>query len=214
MNKPFTPAKRNSRSHQIALTAKKLFLTQGIDPIKMTDIAAECHLGVATLYRYFRVKKGLVIAVGLMVWEETYEGFAKISDACEKKRLTGYRHLECLLMHFYDLFHEDKDFFLFVRDFDTFCLKEHVQPEELSENDAIFLRIKDLFMKAGERGLQDGSIQPRKDYELTYFAFSRTLLGLGEKLIGENAIVQSDKITDGDKQFLSLIDVLLTYFAH
>ena len=122
MNKPFTPAKRASKSNQIVLTAKKLFLEQGIDPVKMTDIADACDLGVATLYRYFRVKKGLVIAAGLLVWEEAYEDFATIAEASKKVGANGYESLKSLAMHFYTLFHDDKDFFLFVRDFDSFCI--------------------------------------------------------------------------------------------
>lgn len=214
MNKPFTPAKRASKSNQIVLTAKKLFLEQGIDLVKMTDIADACDLGVATLYRYFRVKKGLVIAAGLLVWEEAYEDFATIAEASKKVGANGYESLKSLAMHFYTLFHEDKDFFLFVRDFDSFCIKERVLPSELTENDAIFLKIKDLFMAAGQRGIQDGSVRPHEDFEITYFAFSRALLSLGEKLIGDTAIVQSDKLTDSDKQILALINVLLAYFAH
>jgi AcrR family transcriptional regulator len=214
MNKPFTPAKRASRSYAIVLAAKKLFLAQGIDPVKMTDIAKECRLGVATLYRYFRVKKGVVIAVGALVWGEAYEDFKAIAEASEREKLNGFESLKRLAGHFYTLFHDNKDFFLFVRDFDSFCIKERVLPSELAENDAIFLKIKDLFMAAGQRGIQDGSVRPHEDFEITYFAFSRALLSLGEKLIGDTAIVQSDKLTDSDKQILALINVLLAYFAH
>ena len=179
----------------------------------MTDIAKSSHLGVATLYRYFRVKKNLVIAAGTLLWKEEYLTFAKISDQCENEGLNGAASLRKLMLHFYDLFLTRKEFFLFIRDFDSFCHEERVRVEELRDYDQNFIAIRDLFLRTGERGQKDGSLNPIPNSETIYFAFSRAVLGLGEKLIGENAIVPSDKTSDGESQILALINVLSGYLT-
>lgn len=48
-------------NHAIDVSAK-MFLQNGIENVKMTDIADECGIGVATLYRYFGTKTGITIA--------------------------------------------------------------------------------------------------------------------------------------------------------
>jgi AcrR family transcriptional regulator len=213
MNKPFSPAKKDKVANRIAVQARTLFLKEGIAPVKMTDVADACHLGVATLYRYFRLKKNLVIASGVLLWQEEYQAFAEISSSCKAENLNGAASLRKLMLHFYDLFRIRKEFFLFVRDFDVFCHQEKVKPDELVAYDQNFLRLRDLFLTTGERGEADGSLRPVSDFETIYYALSRALLGLGEKLIGESAIVESDRQGNGEAQILSLIDVLTGYLT-
>lgn len=213
MNKPFSPAKKDKVANRIAVQARTLFLKEGIAPVKMTDVADACHLGVATLYRYFRLKKNLVIASGVLLWQEEYQAFAEISASCEDENLNGAISLRKLMFHFYDLFRTRKEFFLFVRDFDVFCHQERVKPFELAAYDQNFIRLRDLFLATGKRGVTDGSLHSVPNFETIYYAFSRALLGLGEKLIGESAIVESDEQGNGEAQILSLIDVLTGYLT-
>jgi AcrR family transcriptional regulator len=213
MNKPFSEDKKDQLAQRIAAEAKTLFLAEGIDQVKMTDVAARCHLGVATLYRYFRVKKNLVIAAGVLLWKEEYAAFAKISAKCAIEKATGATTLRQLMLHFYDLFRTRKEFFLFVRDFDVFCHQEDVTPEELHDYDQNFIALRDLFLATGKRGEEDGSLRKVDDFETIYFAFSRAVLGLGEKLIGERVLVESDEKENADQQILSLIDVLTGYLT-
>lgn len=177
----------------------------------MTDIAKGCSLGVATLYRYFRVKRRLVIQTAVLIWKDIDEEFAEISRENSHQKRDGITSLRHLVNHFYDLFKRDKSFFLFVRDFDAYAAKESLLPAELSEYDQIFLHIKDLFVECAKIGRKDGTIRQDIDFDLVYFAFSRSILGLGEKLIGESAIVESDRLTDADRQILAMIDMLIGY---
>ena len=213
MNKPFSEDKKDQLTSRIAHRAQSLFLKEGIERVKMTDVAASCHLGVATLYRYFQVKKNLVIASGILLWEEEYAAFAEILKKCEKENRNGAESLRALMLHFYDLFRTRKEFFRFVRDFDVFCHQENVKPLELIDYDRNFIALRDLFVATGKRGAADGSLRQVDDFETIYFAFSRALLGLGEKLTAESAIVPSDANGNSDKQILALIDMLTGYLS-
>ena len=48
---------KNKRFEKAVEVSAQLFLKNGIEAVKMTDIADECGIGVATLYRYFGTKK-------------------------------------------------------------------------------------------------------------------------------------------------------------
>ena len=55
---------RNGKKDEIRMTAIRedmmaegfrLFAERGIESVNMKDLADACHVGIATLYRYFRV---------------------------------------------------------------------------------------------------------------------------------------------------------------
>ena len=50
---------RSKRIHHAIEISAQMFLRDGIESVKMTDIADECGIGVATLYRYFGTKTGI-----------------------------------------------------------------------------------------------------------------------------------------------------------
>ena len=54
-------------------TGFRIFAERGIEPVRMQDVARECGLGIATLYRYFNTKLAFVIAIGTKKWEEYFE---------------------------------------------------------------------------------------------------------------------------------------------
>ena len=51
------------RTEQAVTVSAQLFLKNGIEAVKMTDIAEASGIGVATLYRYFGTKIGITIAI-------------------------------------------------------------------------------------------------------------------------------------------------------
>jgi AcrR family transcriptional regulator len=213
MNKPLSAEKKALREDAITETALTLFLRRGIAAVKMTDIAESCGVGVATLYRYFQVKKTIVIRSGILLWKQKYAEFAEISKENELRHRKGIEGFRFLLLHFDDLFKNDPSFFLFVRDFDSFCLAESIPPTDLKEYDETFSALEALFLEQAQKGIADGSVRKDRNFVLTYYAFARALLGLGEKLVGGAVIVESDKRVDDEKQISALIDVILAYFA-
>ena len=56
----------------------RVFIKQGIDKTKMTDIAEEAQIGVASVYRYFKTKPDIAIEAAeelcrwkLAIWKST-----------------------------------------------------------------------------------------------------------------------------------------------
>ena len=63
-------AERKQREKRIVLTAAELFLERGAENVRMTDIADECGIGVATLYRYFGTKSAIMLESGTLLWRD------------------------------------------------------------------------------------------------------------------------------------------------
>ena len=81
MEYEFSQEKLKSKRFDKAVeVSAQLFIERGIDNVKMTDIAEESDIGVATLYRYFGTKTGMTIAAMRMflVLYEAHPGFMKL----------------------------------------------------------------------------------------------------------------------------------------
>ena len=64
---------RNLEKDEIEMTARRelmletgfrIFAEKGIEAVTMQEVANGCHLGIATLYRYFNTKLSLMLAIG------------------------------------------------------------------------------------------------------------------------------------------------------
>ncbi|MBQ9068494.1 MAG: helix-turn-helix transcriptional regulator, partial [Eggerthellaceae bacterium] len=50
-----------------------LFSQKGIDAVALQDVANASGYGIATLYRYFDTKAGLLLAIAHWKWEEFFQ---------------------------------------------------------------------------------------------------------------------------------------------
>jgi AcrR family transcriptional regulator len=214
MNKPQSPQKRQAKEKAITDVARKLFLSKGIGEVKMTDIAQDCQIGVATLYRYFKVKKAIVIKVGMVLWEEIASSFEATREASHVKGLNGYESIKALMYNYLDIFKSEKDKIKFFRSFDSYAVSEKIPPKELSPYEEPLLKIHELFMEEGQRGVIDGSVRPGLNYSLAYFAIAKALLGLCYRMVSQDKILSSDQQLDAESQIKALIDVSLYYFQN
>ena len=64
--------KQTNRKGCIEVSAQ-LFLKNGIESVRMTDIAYESGVGVATIYRYFGTKTGITIAAMTYIWNDAQQ---------------------------------------------------------------------------------------------------------------------------------------------
>ncbi|MBQ4225759.1 MAG: helix-turn-helix transcriptional regulator, partial [Oscillospiraceae bacterium] len=61
---------RTRREELAVASAARLFLEKGLDNVRMTDIADDCGVGVATLYRYFGTKTIIAIEAVSYLWND------------------------------------------------------------------------------------------------------------------------------------------------
>jgi len=190
--------------------AAELYLEQGIDQAKMTDIAQRSQLGVASLYRYFGTKQRFTIRVAARIWEQQDSMYEGVYESDYYRELPGIRQAEELMKIFHVLLTGHPGFLRFVADFDAYIMREQIAPEDLNEYESSVLNARALMDKALKKGFADGTVRRDIDVELFYNTATHSLMALAQKLAG-GRILSSDAEDGGEKEILHLIGILVSY---
>ena len=78
-----------------------MFSRMSIDKVSMENVADEAGIGIATLYRYYRTKSELVVAVGTHVWSNFIRDYMPIRN---EDNTTAAEELEFFLDSFLELY--------------------------------------------------------------------------------------------------------------
>ena len=130
---------RDERISLAISTCAEMYIEQGIDPVKMTDVAARCQIGVASLYRYFGTKQRFTIKVASYIWERQMALFEGIYDSAYYREKTGIEQIEELLKVFHALLRGHRKFLRFVAAFDAYVLRESIPVDQLTEYEGVVL---------------------------------------------------------------------------
>ena len=186
--------------------AASLFLRDGIGNVKMTDIAREANVGVATLYRHFSTKSRLAIAAGTLMWRRINAGIHDLVESGEFLRLNGLSRLEALLAEYCEVYVAHPTFVRFLDEFDHLVLAEGVQKSELEEYgrevDSFYLIFDDAYLL----GRQDGSIKRVIEFNSYYHAVAHDLMGVAEKFT-RGEIIPSDDFSAGEKELRCIVQM-------
>ena len=109
-------------------TGFRLFAENTIEAISIRDVAAEAGIGSATVYRYFKDKPALVMAIAAEKWNEYYEEVEERYQELHVADMTAAKELEFYLDSFIRLYTDHGDFLRFVRSFNQYI--QHEQPSE------------------------------------------------------------------------------------
>ena len=181
-------------------SAKKLFLSSSISEITIKDISSVSGIGEATIYRYFKNKENLVLAVSLSIQ----------SDILKVQFLDNSSGLE-QIQNFFNLFKaiflENKNYFKFIAEFDTVYLN-NIKNKENKEYSLGLDQFYEVFMKAYYKGLSDKSIKENKDIKLYYYTCTHSLLELCKKLASTDSGLKQDR----EVSKVSEIEYLISLF--
>lgn len=201
---------KNRRIERAVSVSAQMFLKNGIEPVKMTDIAVESGVGVATLYRYFGTKTGITIAAMTYLWNQIDDMFSGIFDSEVFTAQTGLKQLSDLMRMYIVLYHAHPAFMKLLSEFDLYLLRENVPKEELREYDRSIINFYPVVEKAFVTGLSDGTIRDDIDFKLFYNAYAHSLLELSKKLV-QGEILPSDDFSHAEQE-LEMIIQSATYF--
>ncbi len=205
-----TSALREERYQYAVGVAADLFLQKRIDGVKMTDIADNCGIGVASLYRHFETKTEIVIRAGVILWERLNKNYEAYIQKDTSK--SGFEQLEYTFGFFKEIFEKNKDFISFLDDFDRLILQEKVDPSRLEVYEKSIMNIYELVVKAYERGVNDGTVRKIEDLEILYSALSHTLITICQKFI-RGPILPGDDFSNAEKEINKLLEITLAYLA-
>lgn len=189
--------------------AAELFIENGIDQAKMTDIAERSQLGVASLYRYFGTKQKFVIRVAARIWQSMEELYEGVYESEYYHSRDGIGQVEELMKIFHVLLCGNPRFLHFVAEFDAYIMREHIAPEDLQEYESSVLCAWELMKKAVEKGHADGTVRSDIDIQAFYYTTTHSLMSLAQKL-ASGRILESDS-DNGSEEILMLINIFVSY---
>lgn len=205
MDNSISPKSFKTKRIQKAIeVSAQMFLRQSIDEVKMTDIAEECGVGVATLYRYFGTKTGIAIAAMTHLWTQLRDMFSDIFESEVFLSQPGLKQLKDLMRMFVVLYEAHPSFMRLLAEFDLIMLKENVPKESLKEYEKSVINFYPVFEKAYLAGLADGTVRQVDNIRLFYVSHAHSLMEVSKKLI-QGEILPSDNFTFAVEELETLI---------
>ena len=201
---------KNERIAVAVAVAAELYLRNGISDAKMTDIAEQAQIGVASLYRYFGTKQLFTVKVGAYIWKTTMKKLEPIYSNEAYLHMSGIEQVAVLLNMFHVLMEEHQPFLHFLSEFETFVVREHLGIAQLTEYENCSLNMLPVMTAAIGRGIADGTIRPDVDATVFYYTVTDSLLSMCEKFVWGN--VPNTEDPNRNKQVMSMaIEMFLSY---
>ena len=201
---------KNERVAAAVVAAAKLYLSDGINGAKMTDIADQAQIGVASLYRYFGTKQMFTVKAGAYIWRMTLRALEPIYTGQEYNAKTGLEQVETLLNIFHIFMKDYRPFLRFLSDFDAFVVREKLNSDSLAEYESCVLNILPVMEAAFAKGRRDGTIKPESDGVLFYYTVTDCLLSMCQRFVWGN--VPNSEDSELNTRALSMaIEMFLAY---
>lgn len=200
---------RSDRMNDAVEAAAKLLMQRDVFELKMNDIAAECDIGVASLYRYFGTKATLVIKAGCLLWRSVRSLFDGVFECGYYNDKNGLGRLRELMKVTKVLYISHKDFLRFLDSFDRYIVSENVPAEELTEYQESVMDFYPLFEAAYKKGAEDGSLRSNVDFRTMYLSLTHALMLMSEKFARGSIFEGENEQAEQELDFM--IDMAIEY---
>ena len=207
---PQASARAIRRDH-VLRTAARLFLAQGIEPVKMTDIAEAANVGVASVYRYFETKNNLAIQVGTALWQSFNVAFTRVVKKAATVN-TGLEGMRVLFEQYLTIFKRNPEALSFLDELDRIILSGDVDSRLVDAYDREIASYYPPFLEAFEQGCADGSIREEIDFPLYYRTVSHSLISEAQRLV-RGEVLKSDDYSHAERELSCLVDMALFYLG-
>ena len=132
-----------------------IFSEMSIDKVSMANVANKAGIGIATLYRYYRTKPELVVAVGTHVWSNFIRDYTPIRN---DDKMTAVEELEFFLDSFLELYKNHKKLLCFNQFFNIYIRNEAVPPKALNSYNEMVDRLAMRFHRTYVKGERDKTL--------------------------------------------------------
>ena len=201
---------KNKRYEKAVEVSAQLFLKNGIDSVKMTDIADECGIGVATLYRWFGTKNGITIAAMTYMWNELNKMFSGIFESEVFLSQSGIKQLSDLMRMFIVLYEAHPGFMRLLSEFDLLLISEDIPKKDLKEYERSIINFYPVFENSYMMGIADGTVREIPDIRMFYLSFAHTLMELSKKLI-QGELLPNDDFSNAEEELSMIIEAAVFF---
>ncbi len=201
---------KNKRFEKAVEVSAQLSLKNGIESVKMTDIADECGIGVATLYRYFGTKNGITIAAMTYMWNELNKMFSDIFESDVFLSQSGIKQINDLMRMFAVLYQAHPAFMRLLAEFDLLLSSEDIPKKELKDYEKSIINFYPVFERSYMTGISDGTVREIPDVRLFYLSYAHTLMELSKKLI-QGELLPGDDFSNAEQELGTIIDTAVFF---
>lgn len=154
MNQELNELQKEVTRRRILETGFRVFAEQTIEKVRMTDVAKAAGLGTTTVYRYYKTKPELAVAVSTWAWENYLKNTIRILDV---RKSTAAEEYEFFLDAFLDLYRHDRSLLRFNQFFNVYIENEKDIPAGAMQPyialaDLLAERFDKIYRKAQEDG--------------------------------------------------------------
>ena len=212
---------RNKKKDELEMTERRntilkegfrLFEAKGIETTGMQEVADACHLGIATLYRYYKNKTDLVLDIGTRQWQEYFVHVMEARAQCNVDQLTAAMELEFYLNFYIDLYNNHKDLLRFNSNFNIYVSHEGVPVEQLKPYLKAIGSIAVLFHELYEKGKKDGTIRTDMPEEKMFASTAHIMLAVAVRY-AQGLLYSAENETDRTEEFILLKNMILKEFV-
>ena len=132
-----------------------IFSEMSIDKVSMANVANKAGIGIATLYRYYRTKPELVVAVGTHVWSNFIRDYTPIRN---DDKMTAVEELEFFLDSFLELYKNHKKLLCFNQFFNIYIRNEAVPKKALNSYNEMVDKLAMRFHRTYVKGERDKTL--------------------------------------------------------
>ena len=201
---------KNKRIEKAVSTCAEMFLKNGIESVRMTDIAYESGVGVATIYRYFGTKTGITIAAMTYLWNQMREMFSGIFESDVFLSQSGIKQLYDLMRMYIVIYQAHPAFMRVLSEFDLMLSTEDVPMDELKDYERSIINFYPVFEKSYVSGLADGTVREIPDIQMFYLSYAHSLMELSKKLI-QGELLPGDNFSFAEQELQMVIDTAIFY---
>ena len=211
-NKEKDELEMTERRNAILREGFRLFEAKGIETTGMQEIADACHLGIATLYRYYKNKIDLVIDIGTRQWQEYYVQVQEKRAQRNVDKMTAAENLEFYLSFYIDLYNNHKDLLRFNSNFNSYVKHEGATVEQLKPYLKSIGTIAVLFHELYEKGKKDGTIRTDLPEEKMFASTAHIMLAVAVRY-AQGLVFSAENETDRTEEFNLLKNMILKEFV-
>lgn len=132
-----------------------IFSEKSIYKVSMANVANKAGIGIATLYRYYRTKPELVVAVGTHVWSNFIRDYTPIRN---DDKMTAVEELEFFLDSFLELYKNHKKLLCFNQFFNIYIRNEAVPKKALNSYNEMVDKLAIRFHRIYVKGENDKTL--------------------------------------------------------
>ncbi len=190
----------------------RIFSQKSIEVVSMQEIAKACGLGVATVYRYFRTKPALVVAIGAKIWEKYAVKVEQMYRERGGDAMNAAEELAFFLDCFIDLYKNHKDVLRFIRNFETYIRHENVPKEDVRVYNDVVDGFARKFHAVYQKAEKDGTLRLELPEKKFFYTILYIMLSASEKF-AEGLVYPSEYEEDMTEELELLKDMILQKYS-